>query len=102
MRLGLVGLGTWRRHRVEHRDVPGALGPAPDPALRLDRHAPDGGELYVGLDAFDDAGDVELKGHRGDAVHDGGVGALVGQPGGEDMSTLMTSTGRVVRFAKVA
>jgi hypothetical protein len=51
--------------------------------LRLNCHAPDRSELLLSFDAFDDAGDVELKGHRGDAVHDGGVGALMGQSGGK-------------------
>ena len=39
---------------------------------------PDRLELCRCLDAFDDAGDVELKGHGGDAVHDGGVGCAGG------------------------
>ena len=91
-RSGFLGKVPWerfalptcrQRHRVEHRDTFGSLWFAPEPALCLYRHAPDRRELRLGLDALDDARDVQLKSHGGDAVHDGGVGALVGRAGGE-------------------
>src|SRR5665647_2339220 len=78
-----VRMGYRQRHRVEHRDASGSLRHPPVPTLRVDGHTPDRLDLCLCLDAFDDAGDVELKGHGGNAMHDGGVGALVGQSGGE-------------------